>query len=600
MKKRIGLTLFFGALAAACSSNGTPSPGDSNAAAGSNTSAGSNASGGDDGGGGSSASGAGAGPAAGGNCFTLPVVDQVRLYPRSGHAAAMLGGKIVGSNQSPTDGFVDLVSITSAPAEDQWLELTLPSPVAYRFVKYYGPAANHGDVAEIEFLAGGEKVAGKAFAAAPADTSSAADAAFDGDFSTFYSGAVESDQYVGLDIGAGHVVATPVISPPGGTFGAATEVTLKSDTPGAVIKYTTTGGDPKMGTVYTGPFKVFGNATVKVIGTEDCMLDSARAESVFAIGSANPSAQSVFAIGNSLTGPIIAELPNIVSTQKKFSMDFHNCVTAGVDVSEFWAADPAPGCYDLGVNPLKPAAGATVADPKVGLADPTLLPPIDNLVVQPFAAQTCTPYSDGTHTGDGGYANNFYQLAKTKNNPGVRLWIHATWAAPTAQNWSMVDCFANGSTSTPPWPASGTKLPAVTDWESATKNHLAYHEAVRAEVDTKNGVDPSDPSTPGQHALIVPVGLALINLKHEVEAGKITGIASGDFFKTFFGSDGTDLHINNVGAYFDSLVFYACFYKTTPEGLPGDKGLNISDTQAVDMQRVAWQTVLDYKWSGLQ
>jgi hypothetical protein len=328
------------------------------------------------------------------------------------------------------------------------------------------------------------------------------------------------------------------------------------------------------------------------------MLPSASAESLFTIAAASKKSQSSFHIGNSLTGPLIQELPTLVSMQSTRMLDFHNCVTSGVDVSDFWIHEP--GCYDLGVNPIPTPTDGGVADPKAALADPRILPPIDNLVVQPMAADTCTPYSDSTHTGDGGYANDFYQLAKTKNNPNVQLWIYATWAAPTSTNWSMVDCFANGGYGVPPWPAAGTTLPPVTDWESATKNHMLYHEAVRDQVDIANGVDPSSPSTPGPHALIVPVGLGLINLKHAVEAGSIHDVAPNAFFTTFYGSNGTDLHIASPAGYFDAMMFYACFFQTSPEGVPVDISQGVTAAEGADLQRLAWQTVVSYEWSGLQ
>jgi hypothetical protein len=532
-------------------------------------------------------------------CFVLRPVEEVRLYPRAGQAARMQGGKIVASNESPTDGFVDIADLASAPPDGQWTALPVSSRATYRFVKYYGPAGSYGDVAELEFESGGARLAGSVFATPSADQAThTGQSAFDGDVTTYFEGAVSDNQYVGLDLAAGHVAATPVITPPAGAYASAQEVALGTATPGAVLRYTTDGSDPTSGAVYAGPFAVSSTTTVRAVATAPCMIASAIAESLYTIGAPTKTAQSSFHIGNSLTGPLISELPAVVATQSMFSLDFHNCVTSGVDVSDFWADMPPPGCYDLGVNPLPtPATGP--ADPKVALADPSLLPPIDNLVVQPFAVNTCTPYSDATHTGDAGYANDFYQLAKSKNNPAVQLWDYATWAAPTAQSWSSVDCFANGGYGTPPWPAQGTTLPAAVDWESATRNHLLYHEAVRSQVDLLNGVDPSDPSSPGPHALIVPMGLALINLKHEVEAGTVHDVATTAFFTTFFGSNGTDLHITNAAGYFDALVFYSCFFKASPEGLPFDSTL-VTAAEAADLQRIAWQTVSGYAWAGLK
>ena len=165
---------------------------------------------------------------------------------------------------------------------------------------------------------------------------------------------------------------------------------------------------------------------------------------------------------------------------------------------------------------------------------------------------------------------------------------------------SRLATLANGAGAyAPSWPGDSVKLGPVTDWESATKNHMLFHESVRSEVDKANGVDPSDPSTPGQHAFVVPVGLALINLKHEVDAGMVHGITPGNFFKVIYGQNGTDLHISYTGGYFDACVYYAAFYKTSPEGLPGDMNAGVTNEMALDFQRVAWKTVTEYKWAGL-
>src|SRR5260370_5198569 len=57
------------------------------------------------------------------SCFTVPVVNLVRYYPRAGYADRMNGGRIVGSNVSPTDAFVDLATISQTPPDNQYSEL---------------------------------------------------------------------------------------------------------------------------------------------------------------------------------------------------------------------------------------------------------------------------------------------------------------------------------------------------------------------------------------------------------------------------------------------------------------------------------------------
>jgi hypothetical protein len=70
------------------------------------------------------------------------------------------------------------------------------------------------------------------------------------------------------------VVANPVISPDGGTFDGSATVTINTTTPGATIYYTTNGSVPTLDVpnsftkLYTGPFTLFGSATVRAVATK--------------------------------------------------------------------------------------------------------------------------------------------------------------------------------------------------------------------------------------------------------------------------------------------------------------------------------------------
>jgi hypothetical protein len=72
--------------------------------------------------------------------------------------------------------------------------------------------------------------------------------------------------------------ATPVITPGTGTFSAPQMVTITNTTPGATIYYTTSGNVPRLGTVftrvYTGPFQVTGQTTVRAIAIAPGMPQS--------------------------------------------------------------------------------------------------------------------------------------------------------------------------------------------------------------------------------------------------------------------------------------------------------------------------------------
>src|SRR6266536_6220219 len=61
------------------------------------------------------------------DCWHLLAADRVRVLPAPGKEQLMLGSRIVGSNESATNGFVDLATISQAPAPGQWTELTRSS-----------------------------------------------------------------------------------------------------------------------------------------------------------------------------------------------------------------------------------------------------------------------------------------------------------------------------------------------------------------------------------------------------------------------------------------------------------------------------------------
>ena len=84
-------------------------------------------------------------------------------------------------------------------------------------------------------------------------------------------------------------VATPTISPNGGTYNFSVTITLTTATAGAAIRYTTNGSDPTAtSTLYSSAFNLSSSGTVKARAFKAGMTNSAVASATFTIGSTPP------------------------------------------------------------------------------------------------------------------------------------------------------------------------------------------------------------------------------------------------------------------------------------------------------------------------
>ena len=105
-------------------------------------------------------------------------------------------------------------------------------------------------------------------------------------------------------ISANNLVATPVISPNGGTFVGSASVTLATATAGAAIRYTIDGSTPSgSSTLYAAPFPATASTTVKALAQKSGLTDSAVAQAAFTMSSAPPERVAAYSFdqGSGLT-----------------------------------------------------------------------------------------------------------------------------------------------------------------------------------------------------------------------------------------------------------------------------------------------------------
>lgn len=510
-------------------------------------------------------------------CFAIPNVDRVRVYPREGYAEALIGGQIEGSRVGPTNGFRSLFTIEAVPPEGQWTEYILDNEETYRYVKYAGPSGSSSTIAEIEFYSGSQKVTGEVYGShAPVHVPANG---FDGNTSTFYEGADLKNSYLGLDLAAGHVVSIPELVPAPGRFASKPTITLSTQTPNATIYYTTDGTDPsERGIEYRDPIALaLGSTVITAIAVADCMVDSETASGTYRVGSSNPSGTlTTLFIGNSLTDTIDTTLPPLASS-------------GGILLDYQKKTIPGAGTSYLFQNP---SAGFGVPN----LIDALKQVQYDQISFQPFPNMPCRPVSTvpaaedwpdamARSASDSWNIHSAWKYAK-RINPDVQIWVY--------QQWPDYDDYQNCMSSPALWQKAWSipKWPPPTNWEEAVQNELRYHEAVRDELEALN---PDDPEP-----YVVPGGLALLKLKEEIEAGNIPGMTS--FPEVFFrmSATGWDLHATENGRYFIALVFYACLFQTSPLGLPNSGGASLTDAQRAAFQRIVWEVVNDYPFSGLK
>jgi Chitobiase/beta-hexosaminidase C-terminal domain len=487
------------------------------------------------------------------------VVDRVRLLPGTGQAGQLVGAKIQGSNVSPTTEYVDLATLGEVPDDGTPLELMFGNTQLYRYVRYYAAPESQGGVAELEFYSGMTRVPGEAFGTASWDEYHAFNLAFDGDPTTYF--APNSDGgFAGIDIARGFVTR-PVRFEPGATTSEnPIEVRLSSETADATIRYTIDGRDPTASSALTydnTPIRIVtGRTTIRAVAVSPCRFASSTTSATYSIGQAPVSGGlKTYHVGNSLTDMINPWLEPIAES-------------TGVDHTYArWTIPGAP------IKWMEEHEGQGFEDPP-GAANyddfVRMNAPIDHLSLQ--------PYSDPDFTTQGGAAARLLNRA-LQFNPQIQFWIYATW--PGRSSWTRDAMSNGGGTLYPDWQVAMEPM----TWEDAARNQALYYEAFRDYVDSR---------VEGKRILIIPGGLALVELKRQIEAGLVPGMTN--FFSVAFADE---QHLKKAGQYLVSLVFYACLYRQSPEARVTYADTDLTEEQAHIFQRIAWDVSVSYPGSGI-
>lgn len=106
---------------------------------------------------------------------------------------------------------------------------------------------------------------------------------------------------------------------------------------------------------------------------------------------------------------------------------------------------------------------------------------------------------------------------------------------------------------------------------------------------------------------VIPGGQVMAATVRALEAGQVPGLTTRDdlFAKDAAGVTDT-IHFNDLGAYLMALTHYAVIYQRSPVGLPhdltradGSPITAIAPETAAALQRIVWDTVLGYAFTGM-
>ena len=480
------------------------------------------------------------------------VWDRVRFFPAPHLAQDMLGGKFAGSNVSAKAGFEVVAEIQTVPKEGEWTELKFAGSRPYRWLRYEGATGSHGAIAELEFYAGDRRLDGPRYGSIDAVVSHAWiwPRAFDGKTDTWFRSNKPDGQAVGIDIGDQATAIRPHFDPAPGPRSESLEVTLRSPTPGAVIRYTLDGTTPGAadGVVYERPIKVPSTATIVAVAFHDKLAPSPPGVGTYRVGEPATPRLSTFHIGNSQT-QTTHDLAIYLATAG-YDHKYHAYLQPGILTYALWEKD---------VQITNERWHKTFAE----------IESIDHFTVQP---------RDFDLAREAKHEQLFFNLMRQKS-PQMQPWLYCEWTELIRGRPSD-----RGEV---PSRQMAKVFPALT-WEESSAAMLLYVEEVQQMV--------LETYQDGKRPRVIPTGIACGWLKNMLDHGKIPGLTANDFEPIWFFDS---VHPGREGKYLIDLTWYAAFYGKSPEGKILPINTDLTAAQAAAFQRLAWDVVRNYPDCGL-